>query len=544
MRPFFPPLEFLQSVNLRAALFRALSELKKNGDLGREAILRKTMLDDCKGDKFEELLATFSTIVLRKVVSQRRHGPEMKLALATELAPNEVAMLGPLTLAHMSALNSRTRRGAQIREGYSRFSDLLSAKADALSARARNRKELAEETPHPEKLVQEVKTNWFGSQTWADTLLDGGSPSAADGFLEMPFELARKCARQGNIDVLTKATNTDLLLDLEHRVTCQKARAKRLKEFKASLDRERDANERNEGPQSPANANALTFRDHQSMTVASLSKTVRQATETQDLMHEHQAILTSLEDALAEVKGRRVTANMQPRFPPRRVDDSSHVERPKTTSTLAPITDEERRMLSPSPGITVTSADHEPRQSPEFDTTQTHSDHQHSPDDPKLPAAADIDQPDRLSPDPDGPPLPQNSSQIRPATLVERTRQSMSLLQPQSKAQTRKTSSSRKSSGSRQSYPANPFETPSKQTEPPPEPPSRSGASTPRDKLFSDDADYASVFKSRPRIATSPLFSPAVHVGLDQALSEEDYDDGASELDLAADVSPLGSRAR
>ena len=53
-------------MNLRAALFRVLSDLKKNGDLGRESILRKSMLDDCKGDKFDELLALFSTAVLRK----------------------------------------------------------------------------------------------------------------------------------------------------------------------------------------------------------------------------------------------------------------------------------------------------------------------------------------------------------------------------------------------------------------------------------------------------------------------------------------------
>lgn len=528
----------MQSVNLRAALFRALSELKKNGDLGREAILRKTMLDDCKGDKFEEVLAIFSTIVLRKVLSQRRQMPEMKLALATELTPNEVTMLGPLTLAHMSTLSSRTRRGAQMREGYSRFSDLLSAKAHALSARAKNRKEPPDDIPHPEKLVQEVKTNWLGSPTWADTLLGGGSPSAADYFLEMPFEHAWKCARQGNIDDLTKATNTDLLLDLEHRVTCYQARVRRLKELKASMDREKDTNGRSKGPHSPANTNVLTFRDHQSMTVASISKTARHGTESQELEREHQAILTPLEDALAGVRGRRLTASMPPRFPHRRIGDSPREERPRTTSTLGPIMDEERRMLSPSPGITVTSADHD-SQSSEFDAEQTFSDHQ--PNSEPGAAAASADQSDRTSPEPDGPPLPQASTQIRPATLVERTRQSMSLLQPQSKPQARKPSSSRKSSEARQSYPVNQFETPSKQTE---NRPSRSGASTPRDKLFSDDADYASVFKSRPRIATSPLFSPAVHVGLEQVGSEDDYDDGASELDLAGDVSPLGRKTR
>ncbi|KAH0407058.1 hypothetical protein KCU90_g23381, partial [Aureobasidium melanogenum] len=66
LQPFFPPLEPIQSLNLRAALFRCLNELKKNDVLGREATLRKTMLDDCKGEKFEEVLLLFSAIVLRK----------------------------------------------------------------------------------------------------------------------------------------------------------------------------------------------------------------------------------------------------------------------------------------------------------------------------------------------------------------------------------------------------------------------------------------------------------------------------------------------
>lgn len=57
-----------------------------------------------------------------------------------------------------------------------------------------------------------------------------------------------------------------------------------------------------------------------------------------------------------------------------------------------------------------------------------------------------------------------------------------------------------------QSFPVNQFETPRKPS------PHRSGASTPRDDLFDENADYASVFKSRPRIAQSPIASPAVHV--------------------------------
>ncbi len=69
LQPFFPALEPLQSLNLRAALFRCLDQAKKNGVLGRDTVLRKTMLDECKGDRLEEVLAVFSIAV------REPHGP-------------------------------------------------------------------------------------------------------------------------------------------------------------------------------------------------------------------------------------------------------------------------------------------------------------------------------------------------------------------------------------------------------------------------------------------------------------------------------------
>ena len=51
LQPFFPPLEPLQSINLRAALYRCLDGLKKSGILGRDVVLRKTMLDELQTDR-------------------------------------------------------------------------------------------------------------------------------------------------------------------------------------------------------------------------------------------------------------------------------------------------------------------------------------------------------------------------------------------------------------------------------------------------------------------------------------------------------------
>ncbi|KAI9870924.1 MAG: hypothetical protein M1823_008599, partial [Watsoniomyces obsoletus] len=48
-----------------------------------------------------------------------------------------------------------------------------------------------------------------------------------------------------------------------------------------------------------------------------------------------------------------------------------------------------------------------------------------------------------------------------------------------------------------------------------------SNASTPRETLFSDDAEYASVFKTRTKIALSPMLSPERSLLDDIRLREE-----------------------
>jgi len=82
-------------------------------------------------------------------------------------------------------------------------------------------------------------------------------------------------------------------------------------------------------------------------------------------------------------------------------------------------------------------------------------------------------------------------------TLLERTRQSISMLPPKPKA-SRKSIHNRRES---KIYPTNQFETPKKQL-------SMVEEATPPEVLFSPGAGYDSVFKSRPKIAVSPTPSP------------------------------------
>ena len=132
LQPFFPPLEPLQSLNLRAALYRCLNDLKKNGVLGRESVLRKTMLDECKGEKFFELLALFSNAVLKKALAAQKSNSHdegaavaRRLATATALPRDQQASLLPLAIAHKAALVNVLKRKDEKRRRFAEFEKQL-----------------------------------------------------------------------------------------------------------------------------------------------------------------------------------------------------------------------------------------------------------------------------------------------------------------------------------------------------------------------------------------------------------------------------------
>ncbi|EED20744.1 conserved hypothetical protein [Talaromyces stipitatus ATCC 10500] len=545
LRPFFPPLEPLQSVNLRAALFRALSDLKKNGDLGRETTVRKTMLDDCKGSKFEEVLAVFSTAVLRKVVCENRREPGLRLAFSKSLTDTELEeQLVPLILAHHSSLDNTKRDQAKTRESHTQFSKFLDEKTTELSSCSKRKPRQAGVSSHFERLAHDVKANWLGSRNLVDCLLTGGSTTEKDAFLELSFEKAWSRVRKGNIDQLGLSPNVGLLQDLETHLTDQRRRLQRLKDYKKSTYRTEKGSEMVQ-TKSHDKSQSITFRDHRTLTVASTSKFIRDAVEYRNLFGEHQAIISSLRDALSEVKG------IQNHYSATLVEPSKK-RNPKNHLTLSPIPDTERFSPSPSPSVQVTDFENEHRASidPTIDDTVLQPPHDTSNQfdsfikevhDP-VSFKANTSQPE-LPSDREGevdvPPLPH--FEPHPASLLERTRQSMSLLPPQPTSRSRAPRESLAARRQSQRFPINQFATPPKEQ---PEP-SRSGASTPRDELFTEEAEYASIFKSRPRVAHSPLMSPAVHVGFDDGDDGEDYmEDSESALDLALIGSPLASKKR
>lgn len=508
LRPFFPPLEPLQSVNLRAALFRVLSDLKKNGDLGRETILRKSMLDDCKGDKFDEILAVFSTAVLRKTLAtssdDRLRNVAVALATAPGLTRQEYQNIVPLILAHRVSLKTIGDRRNRVHATHEKFAQLLGDKKVQLDERSKENK-----TPTPpaedsdlDGLTREVQANWLGSTEWATTLLEGGARSSSDAFLELPFSTAWARANESTVEDLTVGSTSDLLVDLESRIVRQRARLHRWRQYRNSMRK----HERVESTSSNSNV-PLVFRDHQPLTVASVSKAVREPVERVSLKADDRALLFSMTEALARING------------------SSHTAR---TALRTPAVDTPRR-VTPEPTRLAGSSEPEIPQIREDPPHDINIDGAPMDDLPRSPSSGGRDTPE------------QDIHQPRrnPAALVERTRKSMSLLPPPNP----NPRPPRESLGPRRpraSFPVNQFETPEKQH---PHAYDISRASTPRDELFEEEAEYSSVFKSRPRVAHSPLASPAVHV---DPIEDFGLDAGAGSHDLEDEMvdSPLARRHR
>ncbi|KAI6876602.1 hypothetical protein KC338_g211 [Hortaea werneckii] len=199
LRPFYPPLEPLQSVNLRAALFRCLDTLKKNGVLGRETVLRKSMLDECQGEKFWELCLAFSALVLRKSVLEReqKEADEFgipiaeRLGTASGLRRNEKDVLTPLAIAHRVSLSRGLGERETKKQAFARLYDVLVEKEAELARRKEKVQQtasgLADQVASVEGVEQSVKKGWHGNRELQKVLINGDTSAGADAVLTRPL---------------------------------------------------------------------------------------------------------------------------------------------------------------------------------------------------------------------------------------------------------------------------------------------------------------------------------------------------------------------
>lgn len=238
-------------MNLRAALFRCLNELKKNGALGREAVLRKTMLDECKGDKFEEVLVLFSVIAVRhKLLTKRRKQPlplAQSFGMMTNVGSKELALLAPLAIAHRFSLNATLQKRAAHRSSFMTLSNRIEEKRHQLNERfAAVANAQQNMKSHISKDVaalikREVQQNWVGNSEGCRLLLDGGKTETSDTMLTADFSEIWGSLYRGT-PLMAGSSDSDIIARLDHRIQEQKDRLRQWKDYRDTTSRTRGAN--------------------------------------------------------------------------------------------------------------------------------------------------------------------------------------------------------------------------------------------------------------------------------------------------------------
>ncbi|KAL8726110.1 MAG: hypothetical protein Q9181_006177 [Wetmoreana brouardii] len=628
LQPFFPPYESLRSLNLRAALLRWLTELKTDGALGKELVIRKTMFDECRGDKFEEILASFSAIVLQKAVRSRKGAQRSiagRLATCRDVLQNEQKSLLPLAIAHQGALRALLHRKTLLRVRYANLGKLLDAKEQELLGKIDDLAR-ADEDWLPEavsdRTMQEIRhnfdANWEGKADWIDGILEGERRDVCDSLLDTAFSSVWSHAENGTISDIPAAAGQSLLQDLSRRVHDQQQRLHHWQKVQQDLVESKPKSpskakspvkvnrtgtpSRTGGPESPLKFGCLEghgTRDDTSNSQISpemkwqyrrlleyshrktrhdasgkldfgkvlIDLTDATTADFPDLAHAKPELAASVSDSTVPTRpgtGTRTDADQSDasfQFAPRPEEEQTSItvvpdlhdrccvnslsgscpeaqaagndgnQRAQQIS-VTPVIDQDKECevaieqeshpiahteMFPSPKNDSHFLDEEsaiPKQmtssamnaqasSSKRNTSLTERTRQSMAffrKDSLLPNSP-IDSQSLCADATAGTDRSQHIALDRSSSLVERTRRSISLL-PASSSTGGPPKSSHRHCQSRQ-YPRNQFETPRRHLEDLKE-------LTPPDMLFSPDADYASIFKSRPKVATSPNLSPTL----------------------------------
>ena len=621
------------------------------------------MLDECIGDRFEEILAVFSTVVLRRVVlaqDSRHREVAGRLATSEYVSLEEQKSFLPLVCAHRASLSSLLRRKAVLRSHYEDFAQSLVSKAEQIEERNEQFKAASAErncqddirASETEVLRSLVQENWYGEAGWVELVVGGRTRRGHDALLESKFTEVFGHVGSGTARCIGDGIERGLLEDLESRANGQKERLRRWSQFRDDLKTMGTAPNSSEVVNNPGQSAFgrinLRFEDHQHLIPGGVGAVGGvPSKDSESCNGDSKPSTTSIEYNHLIAKLRQELLNV-PKARPRAVqgwrklltDDSSSNEEedlsvPKSRKQV--LRDSERvfdkKRLSDGTTCRLRIPLEQDKQGirGRAEVKHTISDHEHGKDElpwqtgaitsededstvkaktryvmfvPAITCPNKILQPDfgkkrteevRLSTSeigkqellveaivssvieaapspvkprpslaertrmsmalssshhfhqtmmmgPPPPPTPLTEEPLklgapkglmdvdRRTTLTERTRQSMFML-PATAHKIRKSNYHLQAS---KGYPVNQFETPRKQ--PPRHIDEEGKDSTPPEELFSREADYASVFKSRPKITISPTVS--LSLGTEGPSVLDDIAEQASD-DSSWESSPL-----
>jgi len=300
--------------------------VKKNGVLGRDIVLRKTMLDECKGERLEEALAVFSNAVLKKALLEG--GSKEHEALAEQLAfenfsyTGERTVLSALIIAHKASLSKLLREKKDARANYRDFADLLNLNDRRIARRHEQLKQTIEDsgpqghiTERDVAAIQDlVQSNWSGQQEWLDTILYGDSMMGGDGLLATRFDKVWRHVENGSISDLEGHKYVGLLEQLDARVKDQESRLSRWQEFGKMLSKAGGSSPTKKAVPVSAERKKidLGFNKHQVLQIGRVSE-VKNRQPSSTSLEEYTRLVENMQSELADVGKLQATSKRPPR---------------------------------------------------------------------------------------------------------------------------------------------------------------------------------------------------------------------------------------
>jgi len=206
------------------------------------------MLDDCLGEKFEELLFFFSSAVLRTVLETKHAGtsPDVcyKLGMKTWLEADDLDVLQPLSLTLTRSLQDSLVQRQQRRSRIASLATTLRMKEGMMEARQSKAEEnlvsssrtLESSVVDIETMKQQIRDEHNGDEDWLEIGLSGDFEQGRDLLIEEDFENLWLPTIVGT-GLPPDVASQGLLTDLESRIQAQKTRLQSWKVFQAEVSR-------------------------------------------------------------------------------------------------------------------------------------------------------------------------------------------------------------------------------------------------------------------------------------------------------------------
>lgn len=209
------------------------------------------MLDDCSGERFEELLCAFSTLVLQKTIQERRVSRQSgvpvaeRLAVANRMDEHDIQTSQGLLWAYRSSLHTSLVQREETKTRLLKLESELQNTMTSLEARcstaeallAANEPRLVASSVDPSVMLTELRTVALSTDDygWFEIITTGDSAPTHSDLLGADFIDLWNSHVIHNEPHIYVARPKSALEDLQSRITAQQNRVKRLRAFHSEV---------------------------------------------------------------------------------------------------------------------------------------------------------------------------------------------------------------------------------------------------------------------------------------------------------------------